>query len=264
VRLALLVSVAGWVVFQNGIDVVTVVVALVATVVTFPIDAVVRRLALPSLSGTVLTAALVGAVPNLVAAAGVPVRVGPAVVGGLFVHLPGRALVSSLIDGLANAPLSAVARGIQAVVTAGALALGMLGGSSIGAGFGLEYRPNVIAVPVVESVAAAAVGMVGLAVAWSMPRPLLVPTVVIGSGSWLFVALTAARGDAGDWVVYAVAAGPVGMAGALVAFRQGSVASVYTSVAILPLVPGFTLYRGCWPTRRAAGNSLRTRLVRPA
>lgn len=50
--------------------------------------------------------------------------------------------------------------------------------------------------------------------------------------------------SASGWPTYALAAGMVGAAGALVATRQRATASGYTGMAILPLVPGFALYSG--------------------
>lgn len=244
VRTALLVSVLGWVLFLDGFDLVTVLVALLATALTFPIENAVRRLRLPSLAATFLGAVVVAAIPNLLAAAGVSLQVGPAVVGALYIYLPGRALVSSVIDGLANAPLSSMSRGLQALVTAGFLALGMLVGSQIGTGLGLDYDPDVTATPLLLSVIGAALGVLGLAAAWSMPRNQLVPATVIGAAGWLIVAVATDGNDGSGWVVYALAAGVVGIAGAVVASMQGAPASAYTGVAILPLVPGFTLYTG--------------------
>ncbi|HZD00952.1 MAG TPA: threonine/serine exporter family protein [Actinomycetes bacterium] len=244
-RLAILVSVTGWVLFLNGVDAATVGVALLASVLTLPTGVVVDRLRLPSVTSTFLSAVILAAVPNLVAAAGVSLEVGPAVVGGLFVYLPGRALVSSVIDGLSNLPLSAVARGVQAIVAAGALAIGMLVGSRIGAGLGLNYRPELNAAPLAVSVLGAVVGMFGLAVVWAMPRALLLPTLVMGAAGWLVVALgTSSPGEGTGWAAYALGAALVGLCGVLFATLQAASASIYTGVAILPLVPGFTLYRG--------------------
>ena len=244
-RIAILVSVIGWMLFLNGVGFATIAVALLATVLTFPTDALVDRLQLPLVASTFLSAVILAAVPNLIAAAGVDVEVGAAVVGGLFIYLPGRALVSSVIDGLSNAPLSAVARGLQAIIVAGALALGMLVGTNIGAGLGLNYVPDASLAPLFLSLTGAVIGMLGLAVAWGMPRALLAPTLAIGSLGWLIVSLAADQpGNGSAWVAYAVAAGTVGLFGALFASVQNSSTSIYIGVAILPLVPGLTLYRG--------------------
>jgi len=243
-NLALLLSVAGWVVFLNGVDAGTIAAALLATLLALPVKYNVDRLGLPAWGGTFAAALILAAVPNLLAWAGLPVRVGPAVVGALFIYLPGRALVSSMIDGLANAPLSSLARGLEAVVTAGVLALGMLVGANIGAGLGLTYTPNTEAEPIVMSVLAAAVGVFGLAVAWRMPRDQLLPSAAVGAFGWFIVAVTSVPGDGSGWVAYTLAALGVGLAGALLSTAQGTPTSVYTGVAILPLVPGLTLYQG--------------------
>ena len=252
-QLALLVSVAGWVLFFDGATIVTVGVALAATLLTFPVDQFVQRLRLPATAGVFLVAVIVAGIPNLLAAAGLRLELGPAIVGALFIYLPGRALVSSVIDGLANAPLSSLARGIDAVLTAGFLALGMLVGSRIGAGFGIDYEPDLTSTPLALSMIGAAVGVLGIAYAWSMPRALLVPAIAISSLGWGVIALFDRGGDGAGWPAYMIAAGLVGALGVLVAATQGSQASVYIGVAILPLVPGFTLYTGMLAI--AEGNS---------
>lgn len=86
--MAFLVSVFGWVVFLDGLDTFTLAAALLATLATFPVEAVVQRLRLPSLAATFFTALIVAAIPNLLAAAGVTVLVGPAVVGALSSTCP--------------------------------------------------------------------------------------------------------------------------------------------------------------------------------
>ena len=210
-RVAILLSVIGWLIFVDGLDLVTVVVALLATILTFPIDALVRRLHFPALGATFLVATVVAAIPNLLAAAGVSLLVGPAVVGALFIHLPGRAFVSSVIDGLANSPLSSISRGIEAVATAGFLALGMLVGNKIGTGLGLSYTPDVTATPIPQSLIGSGLGVLGLAVAWTMPRRQIAPAVAISAMGWLIVALfTAGLASQADWLGYALAAGVVG------------------------------------------------------
>lgn len=241
--LALLTSVTGWVIFLNGFDAATVLVALLASLLVAPVAPVVRRLALPPVFGTALAAVVIAAVPNLAAAAGSSLVVGAAVVGALFVYLPGVAVVSSVIDGLNSAPLSAVARAISALVTAGALALGMLAGNTLGAGLGLEYTPDATAVPLLLSLSGAALGMAGLAIAWGIPRRALPPTLLMGCAGWLVVAVQVQQGSGSGWVVYVLAATVVGVIGQVAATRQRSSTSVYLGVAILPLVPGFTLYQ---------------------
>lgn len=182
--------------FLHGFHAMTVAVALAATLATPPIASLVSRLRLGELAGTFLSAVILAAVPNLAAAAGLPIHVGPAVVAGLFIYLPGRQLVASVVDGLNGAPVSSVARGLQALITAGALAVGMLFGGTIGAGLGLTYTPAQGAVPLAVSVGGAAVGVLGLAVAWAMPRRQLGPAVALGAaGSLVASMVTAGSGS---------------------------------------------------------------------
>jgi len=243
-RVAILVSVLGWVFFLNGLNLTTILIALLATLLTFPVDAVVRRLNMPNVTGTILAAIILAAVPNLLAGAGLSFSLSAAVVGGLFIYLPGRAFVSAVIDGLANAPVSAMTRGFEAILTAGALAFGVVIGGRIGSGLGVELNIDTHAAPLWLSILGAAIGVFGLAMAWGMPRTRVVPSVAIGAVGWLIVALATREAIGSGWPAYFAAAVLVGFFGALVALLQGGSASVYTGVAILPLVPGFTLYQG--------------------
>jgi uncharacterized membrane protein YjjP (DUF1212 family) len=252
---AVLASVAGWVVYLNGFSLWTVLVALLGTLLATPVMPVVQRLDLPWVFGTALSAVVIAAVPNLVAATGVTLVVGSAVVGALFVYLPGVAVVSSVIDGLSNAPLSAVARGISAAVTAGALALGMLVGASLGKGFGLKYQMDATSVPLPVSLAGAIVGMAGLALAWDTPRRALAPTLLMGSAGWIVLASLAQRGSSSDWFVYVMAAAIVGAIGEAASTFQRSATSVYLGVSILPLVPGFTLYQAMLALAQGQGGA---------
>lgn len=197
---------------------------------------------LPNVFGLFVTAALLSLVPNVAAAAGVPLEVGPAVVGALFINLPGLAVVPSVIDGLSGAPIAAVARGLGAVVSAGGLALGMLAGSALGAGLGLAYDPRTSGVPLVVSTAGAALGMAGLAVSWGIPRRALGPTLAMGCSGWLTAAITPGVGLS-SWVPVLVAATVVGWPvrswRATSARRPASTSESRFS----PLVPEFRLYR---------------------
>ncbi len=241
-RVALLVAVVGWVLFLGGTGALTIVIALAATVLTFPIERLVRATGLPRLATVFVVAVIVAAVPNLVSAAGVSVLVGPAVVAALYNHLPGRAFVSSVIDGLANQPLSSISRGVEALLTAGFLALGMLVGNSVGAGLGLTYDPDRIAASVPVAVLGAAIGVLGIGVAWGTPRRSVLPMVAIGAVGWLVVALADSDPSEPNWLAYGIASALVGVVGIGVAVFQRSSPSMYVGVAILPLVPGFALY----------------------
>ncbi len=241
-RLALLVAVVGWVFFLGGGGVWTLLVAVAATALTFPVERVVARFGLPRLASVFLVAVIVAAVPNVVSAAGAGVLVGPAVVAALYNYLPGRAFVSSVIDGLASQPLSSIARGTEALLTASFLALGILLGSRVGAGLGLGYDPGRITVSVPISVLGVALGVVGIGLAWGTPLRSILPVTGIAIAGWLIVGLGGSDITSADWLAYGIASTAVGVLGMWASLLQSAPASMYVGVAILPLVPGFTLY----------------------
>ncbi len=243
-RAAILLSVAGWVLFLVGFDWVTMLVALVGTLLTFPVDTVIRRLRLPVIAATLVAAVILAAVPNIAAGLGLTFSVSAAVVGGLFIYLPGRALVSAVTDGLSGAPVSSIARAFEALITTVALAFGVIVGGQIGVGLGVQLDVNNSWAPVWLSSLGAAVGVLGLALAWGMPRIRMLPAVAIGTLGWVIIALAGRHGEAASWVAYFFAAVLVGLFGVTVAYVQGGSASAYTGVAILPLVPGFVFYQG--------------------
>ncbi len=188
-----------------------------------------------------MLAVIVAAVPNVVAALGVSILVGPAVVAALYNYLPGRALVSSVIDGLASAPVSAIARGTEAILTAAFLALGMLLGSRVGAGLGISYEPAQLDVPAPLSILGAAIGVLGIGLAWGTPRSSIVAVVAIATIGWLPIVLDGSNSTGPNLLAFGLASGLVGILGVVAATLQGSPSSIYVGVAILPLVPGFTL-----------------------
>lgn len=120
-----LIAAAAWTLFSSG-NFYSAAAAMAAAALVAPIVILVSRSRVPDVFATFVAALIVVAVPYAVAWADIPIRVAPAVVGGLYPLLPGYALVASVVDGLSGAPLSSVARGLQALVVATALALGVL------------------------------------------------------------------------------------------------------------------------------------------
>lgn len=249
-----LLAVAGWVVFIGGFSITTILVAMAASAATVPMQRVVDRAGLPEVFKTAVAATVLAVVPNLAAAAGLAIDVGPAVVGGLFMYLPGLAVVSSVIDGLEGSPVAALSRGLAAVVTAAALALGMLAGSALGAGLGLDYQPDATSAPVLLSMAGAAIGMLGMALNWQAPRGAYIPILIMGSSGWFLVDLVTDQGSGIAWIPYGIAALAVGMLGMLAAGRRQSSPSIYLGVSIMPLVPGFALYQAMLAVAQREGD----------
>jgi uncharacterized membrane protein YjjP (DUF1212 family) len=242
VVLARLASVAGWVVFSGG-NWLSAVVGVVASAMVLPVLEVVRRLRVPDVFVVLAGALLVVLVPYAAVWAGLAFAVGPAVIGGLYQFLPGRALVASVNDGLSGAPLTALARGLQAVVVAVGVAIGVL--AALGIADTLDIDLPDVAVGqwgTWVTMVAAGVAVGALAIGRQVPAVAVVPVVVLGMAVWL---VANDLGTTSNWQresAVALAALVLGLAGKVLARVQRTVPVLYTGVAVLVLVPGTILY----------------------
>lgn len=242
VAFAGLLSVGGWVVFSGGgLDAAAV--GIAASALVLPILGFVRRLKLPDVFVVLVGAAGIALLPYVAVWLGVEFAVGAAVIGGLYQFLPGRALVASVGDGLSGAPVSALARGLQAVVVAVGVAVGVLASLALVEALNItlpDVGPQRWDTPITALAAGTAVG--ALAINRQVPWRSVLPVVLLAMVVW--VVARELRIELG-WQREAA----IGLAGLLVGFGglvlariQRTVAVLYTSVAILVLVPGSQLY----------------------
>lgn len=237
---ALLVSVAAWVLFAGG-GVLGAAAgaagALVIELVVVPLS----RTRVPVVFTGMIAAAVAVAAPSAMAWTGTPVLLGPAIIGGLYPLLPGGALVASVTDGLSGAPLSSMAKGLQAAISATATAVGVLATLALSAR--LEISSDAVAGPAPQwlGLVSGAVAVGALAVARSMPLAFVLPTSLLAAAAW-FVSRTI--GDASDEMPLGVfvAAGIIGLGAQVLARMQHTSATLYTSVSVFVLVPGVTFY----------------------
>lgn len=250
---ARLASVAAWTLFAGG-DAISMVAAVLAAVVVRGAFTLVVRSRVPEIFATVVSSLVVVLVPYGLGDL-VDYRVSPAVVGGLYQLLPGAALVAAVTDGLSGALQSATARGLQAMVTAVGVALGVLGGLSIADGFGIVL-PDVPAGPwagwVTALAAAVAVGL--LAVARLVPLRFALAigplAAVVWGVSWL-----GSTTEADGTIAVGAAALILGVASGLLSRLQRGVPTMYTSTAVLVLVPGTTIYLAMLSFARGANEA---------
>lgn len=242
VTVARLASVAGWVVFSGG-GPQAVAVGVAATALMLPLLALVARSRVPDVFVVLVGAAGVVLVPYGVVWAGLEFAVGPAVIGGLYQFLPGRALVSSVSDGLSGAPVSALARGLQAIVVAVGVAVGVLAALGIVDALDIDLPAiDITPWPAVVTMAAAGVAVGALAIARQVPVVAVAPVVGLGMLLWL---VANDLGTSGNWqreAAVGLAALILGFAGQLLARLQRTIPALYTGVAVLVLVPGTILY----------------------
>jgi uncharacterized membrane protein YjjP (DUF1212 family) len=238
--LATLLSVAGWVVFAGG-GLVAAAAGVVGALVMYPLVRWVGRFHLPVLVGTFIGGMVVVLVPNAFLAAGVGIALVPAVIGGLYPLLPGGALVASVIDGLSGAPISSLAKGLQAAVVALVLGLGVATAQALTRYLELEGDTNDVTVPFAGLLVATAVAIGALAVARGMTVSALLPTTALAVGAWLLVYFAPTRGIGGN-AATAAAAGAIGLGGQLLARLQRMPGTIYTTSAVYVLVPGTAIY----------------------
>ncbi len=239
--LALLVSVWAWVIFAGGGLVGAAAGALGALVIEAAVVPL-SRTRVPTVFAGVLAAAVAVAAPSAFAWAGAPVVLGPAIIGGLYPLLPGGVLVASVTDGLSGAPLSSMAKALQAAISATATAVGVLVMLTLVGRLGITSEAVASPTPQWLVVLAGGIAVGGLAIARSMPLEFVLPTVGLGGAALL---TSRSIGDVGTGLSLGVfvAAGLIGLGAQLAARLQATSATVYTSVAVFVLVPGVRFYR---------------------
>lgn len=238
--LAGLVSVAAWIVFAGG-GWIGAVAGVCAAIVIQAVVPPLSRTRVPAAFAMALAAVLVVAFPSLFAWAGAPIVLSPAIVGGLYPLLPGGAIVSSVTDGLSGAPVSAIAKGLQAAITALAVALGAIGALALAERF--EAVSDVVAPPpstlVVLVAGSVAVGT--LALNRSAPWRLIPATMLIAFAASAIAQFDPRPSDAIAVTTFAAAV-VIGLGGQLLARLQHTTATVHTTSAVYVLVPGVAFY----------------------
>ena len=238
--LAGLVSVAGWIVFAGG-GWIGATAGLCAAIVIQAVVPPLARTRVPAAFAGILAAALVVGFPSLFAWLGVPIALSPAIIGGLFPLLPGGALVSSVTDGLSGAPVSAIAKGLQAGISALAIALGAIAALAVAERF--DAVSDVVAQPpsTVVVLVAGTIATGGLTLNRSAPLRLLPATMLVALLASA-IAQFDPRPTEGIAVTTFAAAVVIGLGGQVLARVQRTTATVHTTSAVYVLVPGVAFY----------------------
>lgn len=235
-----LVTVAAWVVFVGG-GLAGALAGVAGAIVMQAVVVPLSRARLPEVFGTAASAALAVAAPATVAYLEVPIAMTPAIVGGLFPLLPGGQLVASVTDGLSGTPLSAMAKGLQAALTAVALSLGALGALRVVDALEIVPTPDTTLTTPTVIGASAAIAVTSLALSRHMPFRLAPGTAVIAIAAWVVIWLIP-PGMEGFPTGSFLAAVVVGAAGQVIARIARTSASLYTTTSVYVLVPGFATY----------------------
>lgn len=259
------VSVAGWVVFAGG-GPMAALAGVMAAIVVVPFVAGAERTRVPTLFVLVAAAVLIVAVPYGLTWAGASFQVQATVAGGLYILLPGAALVSSVSDGISGAPISGVAKALQAFVTAAALAVGVLVALKAAEQLGIVPAEQPERWPIPVTAVGAGVALAGFAISRSAPIRSVAPVALLGMAAWAVAYLRPFEDVTRDLTAFAAAVG-IGVGGRLLARAQRLPLSVYTGIAIYVLVPGIAIYSAMVAYAQGApdvGGELALRAVRVA
>jgi len=225
-------------------------VVLVATVAAVAIDLITRAMSrrrLPSfyqqiaggLFATLLTVAVV--------ATGVDVDPSRVITASIIMLLAGVNFMGAIQDALTGFPLTAGARILEAIIATAGVTAGVSGGLTVARVAGVELGrldPGAFAISAVPLMAVGG-AITGAAYAFSSYAPLrsLLPIALIAALATVVYAVVWER-DFGTAWASGVAALVVGLVSYSVAGRMRVPALVVVVSAVVPLLPGLSIYRG--------------------
>jgi uncharacterized membrane protein YjjP (DUF1212 family) len=233
---------------QLGGDPVVVAIALVAAVV---IDRLQLRMARRRLPGFYLQVAG-GAVATLIAVGAQTLLddldVSQVITANIVVLLAGVGFLGAIQDALTGFYITAVARVMEAMLATAGIIGGVTGGLSLAGAVGLEIPPidptgSFSIQQVGLTVAGAAVAAAAYAFASYSPKRVLVPLAGVAAVAMLISQSVNAPGIGRAWSV-ALAALFVGLVGYGVSARLRVPPLVVVVSAVVPMLPGLSIYRG--------------------
>jgi len=204
------------------------------------------RLRLPAFYGQ----AVGGFVASLIAvgceAVDVPVDGSFVVISGIVMLLAGLGLIGAFQDALTGFYVTANARILEVLIATVGIIAGVGGGLTIGHQFGVDSLTSVTNASLADPPIAAAAGAVTAAAfafsAYAPGRSLLPVALVAGVATFVYVII--AREEVTPAWPAAVSAVLIGLVGYGVAQRIGVPPLVIVVAAIVPLLPGLSIYRG--------------------
>lgn len=223
--------------------------ALVAALSTAAVDQLTRQLGrwgLPQFFQQVAAAALATGVAVLVVSLGGSVRTSVLVAAGIVVLLAGLGLVGAAEDAISGFPVTAAARGAEALTLTAGIVVGIA--AVLDVARRLQVPLSVLgpgdagAAVAVQVPAAAAIAGCFAVSAYARPRAALVAAAA-GGIAWATFEAASLLGVAGS-VAAALAAAVVGFVGEVVTDRLRVPPLLVAVCGIVALLPGLAIYRG--------------------
>lgn len=237
---AVALSGASWVVFARG----GWLGAVAAVLMTVAIAALTRwsfRINLTGVFGAAMAGGIVVAVPYTMIWLGAPLNASTTIAGGLYPLLPGGALVAAVEDGIKGAPISSMAKTLQAVRQALAVAVGVLGALAVVVALNLNGEVRAGSTPQAVVVVAAGVAIGSLAVA----RGLDLSTAGLNAALAMVATTVPLQTTVQTWgrpVSVFVAGAVIGAGAQMLARMRRVTPTVFSANAVYVLVPGYTIY----------------------
>lgn len=222
--------------------------ALVTLVATVLIDRIGRRLArrnVPDFYLNFVGAAIVTAVAVGLAAAGAPVQPALVVAGGVVVLLPGLALLASVQDALTGFMVTAAGRAMEVVILAagiaGGVAAALIVARQAGITMPVQPPPPVTLAGLPQRFISAGVVSAAMAVGlYAGVRLLPAAFLLGGTGYAAFLGLDQLLESPS--MSRALVATALGICGHTIAMRRRTPALSVVLPAIVPMLPGLTIY----------------------
>lgn len=231
-------------------------VIMIAAFVAAAIAAVVQRslgrLRVPFFFSQVAGAAAVTGVAIAVSEAAVAgvswfegVRAPIVVAAGIILMLSGLSVVGAAQDAIDGFALTALGRGIELMIMTAGVVVGIVAALQIASRFAVGVQFDADALPegsALQQVAGAVVIAIAVAVANGSGLRTIVMSMLLGAIAWAGWHLTLLA-NLGAPVAATVGAFAASFVGILVAHRLHVPSIAVTTAAIVPLVPGYTLFR---------------------
>jgi uncharacterized membrane protein YjjP (DUF1212 family) len=222
--------------------------SMVTFCTTVLIDRFGRRLAhrhVPDFYLNFAGAAIVTSVAALLTAVELPVMPPLVVAGGVVVFLPGLALLAAVQDALTGFMVTAAARTMEVLVMAagilGGLAVALIVARQVGVDMPMQMPPAFTLAGLPARFVSAGAVAAAMAVAFYVPLRLLPPIFLLG-GSGYAAYLGVDHMLSSPSTTRAVVAVGIGVCGYAIASRRRLPALAVVLPAIIPMLPGLTIY----------------------
>jgi uncharacterized membrane protein YjjB (DUF3815 family) len=230
---------------QLGGDAAVALLAFISTAVIDRVQLVLSRRRIPVFYQQIAGAGVASLLAVATAATPLDVDVSSAITANIVVLLAGIGLMGALQDGLSGFYITANARVLEALLSTAGIIAGVSAGLTAASTLGVDIPAVAPGATSLQSVGlmilGSAVGASAFAYSCYAPSRILVPIAVIAAGA---MGIATALDDQGRAWPVAIAAFAIGLVAYGVAARMRVPPLVIVVPAMVPMLPGISIYRG--------------------